>query len=68
MTRGDLPLDERLDRIESTQSATNLILMEFRLEMTREITTLKTSARVWGGMMGLVAGGVVGALATALIS
>lgn len=55
MTRGDLPLDERLERIESKQDAQMALLVTVQLE----IATLKAKASFWGAAAGLVAGAII---------
>jgi hypothetical protein len=55
MTRGDLPLNERLDRIEDKQDQQLQMLVTVQLELA----ALKTKASFWGASAGLVAGALI---------
>lgn len=55
MTRGDLPLDDRLERIETKQDQQLQMLVTVQLE----IAALKTKASFWGAAAGLVAGALI---------
>lgn len=52
MTRGDLPLDERLERIEAKQDH----MLQTQVQILVEMSALKTRAGFWGGVGGIVAG------------
>lgn len=55
MTRGDLTLEDRLERIESKQDAQTELMVAMRLE----IVALKTKSSFWGAVAGLLAGGLI---------
>lgn len=52
MTHGDLPLDERLERIETKQDQ----LLQMQVTVQMELATLKTKAGFWGAIAGILAG------------
>lgn len=55
---GDLPLSERLDRIEEKQDKTLEAVAELRVKFS----VLEAKAAIWGGAAGLVLGAIVSKL------
>lgn len=57
-TNGDLPLEERLERIENKQDQ----MLQTQVTILVEMSALKTRAGFWGGVAGIVAGALAAKL------